>query len=317
MSDETTLSESAHRPDGEGVARRRLLVAGLGAGGTVLGTPAVAGATSPSAPPSGATGTVRDLERRFATRIGLYARNLRSGATLAHHADEHEAVCSTFKALAAATVLRRGRDLDRVVRYSADDLVDYSPITGERRAMTLGELCDAAVRYSDNTAANLLLEHIGGPRGLTRDLRRLGDEVTRLDRWETELNSAVPGDPRDTSTPRALAETYRRLAVGDGLTDRDRWALRAWLEANTTSVEAFRLGLPDGWWCADKTGSGGYGVMNDAGLVSAPDGTQIVFAALTRRSTTDPDATGHPDLMEALAELLVGELTQDRSTHSS
>ncbi|MFX4286684.1 class A beta-lactamase [Janibacter sp. G349] len=232
-------------------------------------------------------GAVAALEERLDSRIGLHARNVGTGATLAHRADDREAMCSTFKALAAATVLRRGIDLDRVVRYSTSDLVEYSPITGERRRMTVGELCDAAIRYSDNTAGNLLLGLIGGPRGLTRDLRRLGDRVTRLDRWETELNTAIPGDPRDTSTPRALATTYRRLTLGDGLTGTDRWALRGWLEANTTSVKTFRAGLPQGWWSADKTGSGSYGVTNCAGLVSAPDGTQIVFAALTRLSALD------------------------------
>lgn len=299
-----------HPTTSEGVGRRALLGVGLGAG-MVLSTPAAAGAGPPSSgPPSPTTGDgpVADLERRFETRIGLCARNLGSGAALENHADDREAMCSTFKALAAASVLRRGRDLDRVVRYSATDLVEYSPITGERRSMTIGELCDAAIRYSDNTAANLLLEQIGGPRGLTRELRRLGDDVTRLDRWEPELNSAVPGDPRDTSTPRALADTYGHLTLGDGLRGSDRWALRAWLEGNTTSVGKFRAGLPEGWWCADKTGSGSYGILNDAGLVSAPDGTQIVFAALTRRSTTDPDATGHPDLMKAVAELIVAEV---------
>ncbi|MGO1165101.1 MAG: class A beta-lactamase [Janibacter sp.] len=293
----------------EGVGRRALLGAGL-ATGAVLSPPTAAAAAPPS---SGSAvtggGAIVDLERRFDTRIGLSARNLGSGAALARHADDREAMCSTFKTLAAATVLRRGRNLDRVVRYSADDLVDYAPITGERRAMTIGELCDAAIRYSDNTAANLLLEQIGGPRGLTRDLRRLGDDTTRLDRIEPALNSAIPGDPRDTSTPRALAETYRRLTIGDGLTNRDRWVLRAWLEGNTTSVDAFRAGLPEGWWCADKTGSGSYGILGDAGLISGPDGTLIVFAALTRRSTTDPDAIGHPELMQALAEVIVRELT--------
>ncbi|QOK22642.1 class A beta-lactamase [Janibacter indicus] len=296
-------------PSNRGVGRRRLLAAGLGVGGSILGAPTIAGAVpSWSSSRSATSDPVAALEDKLDSRIGLYARNLGTDATLAHRADDREAMCSTFKTLAAATALRRGIDLDRVIRYARSDLVDYSPITGERRRMTVGELCDAAIRYSDNAAANLLLERIGGPRGLTRDLRRLGDRVTRLDRWETELNTAIPGDPRDTSTPRALATTYRRLTLGDGLTGSDRWALRGWLEANTTSVKTFRAGLPEGWWSADKTGSGSYGVTNCAGLVSAPDGTQIIFAALTRRSTTDPDATGHPGLMRSISELIVAEV---------
>ncbi|MGL5859877.1 MAG: serine hydrolase, partial [Phycicoccus sp.] len=128
------------------------------------------------------------------------------------------------------------------------------------------------------------------------------------DRWETDLNSAIPGDVRDTTTPRALAATYTRFVVGDQLGSRDRWLLRAWMAASTTSVDRFRAGLPTGWSCADKTGSGRYGVMNDAGLVTAPDGRSFAFAILTRASDTDPEATGDPALMADVARLLVGRL---------
>jgi beta-lactamase class A len=178
--------------------------------------------------------------------------------------------------------------------------------------MTVGQLADAAIRYSDNTAGNLLLRVLGGrhgPAALTGFLRAVGDDVTRLDRWETALGEATPGDPRDTSTPSALADTYERLLTGRVLVERDRWVLVGWLQSSTTSVTRFRAGLPSGWWCADKTGSGQYGVMNDVGLVTGPDGTEIVFAIQTRASATDPEAAGTPEVMEALARHLVGRLT--------
>lgn len=251
---------------------------------------------------------VAALEATYGTTIGLVARNLRTDEGVSHRPHDRVPMCSTFKTLAAATLLRRRVDLDEVVRYRGTDLVDWSPITGERRAMTYGELCDAAIRFSDNTAGNLVLRAIGGPAGLTRDLHRLGDRVSRLDRWETELNAAVPGDPRDTSTPHALAATYARLLTGDALGARDRWTLRGWLQSSTTSVDRFRRGLPAGWWCADKTGSGSYGVMNDAGLITAPDGTEIVVAALTRASWDDPAAAGDPALMIDLARLVTDRL---------
>ncbi len=299
------MSSSQHRP----VSRRQILAAGAAAA-TVASVgipPAVAG----SAPPVSSHPAVGDLEARTGARIGLSARNLRTGSGLAHRVDERFPLCSTFKPLVAAALLSRRVDLDELIRYRSSDLVDYSPVTGERRAMTVGELADAAIRYSDNTAGNLLLRRLGGNRGpaaLTAYLRSVGDDVTRLDRWETELNEGTPGDPRDTTTPRALAATYHRLLVGSVLPSRDRWVLTGWMQSNTTSVAKFRAGLPTGWWCADKTGGGAYGTQNDAGLITAPDGTRIGFTILTRASMTDPDAVGDPTLMRSLAELLVAEL---------
>lgn len=290
------------------LTRRRVLSAGAAAAATV----AAGRASQPVAARAAAeTEAVADLETQVGARIGLVARNLRTGRSLQHRADERAPLCSTFKPLVAAALLSRGVDLDQVLRYRGSDVVANSPVTGSRRAMTVGELADAAIRYSDNTAGNLLLRRLGGadgPAALTRYLRTIGDDVTRLDRWETELNEAVPGDPRDTTTPRALARTYQRLLVGRGLGTRDRWVLQGWMQSNTTSVEKLRAALPVGWWCADKTGGGSYGTQNDVGLITAPDGTRIVFAILTRGSLTDPGAVGSPTLMRSIGHLLIGRL---------
>lgn len=205
-------------------------------------------------------------------------------------------MCSTFKTLAVAAVLRDrdrcGEFLDRVIRYTEDDLVEYSPVTGEHvdTGMTVRDLCAAAICYSDNTAGNLLLRRIGGPRGLTRFCRSLGDPTTRLDRWETELNTAYPGDVRDTTTPAAIGRDYGRLAVGNALSGRDRGRLTGWLKANTTSAKRFHAGLPDGWEIGDKTGTGDYGVANDIGIAWTTAGTPLVLAVLTSKDAQDAPA---------------------------
>lgn len=236
---------------------------------------------------------LRDLERRHDATLGVYATNTRTGATVAYRAGERFAMCSTFKPLAAAAILRdRDRDgefLRRVIHYTEQDLVAYSPVTEKHSGtgMRVDELCAAAICYSDNTAGNLLLRQIGGPPGVTRFCRSLGDASTRLDRWETELNSAVPGDVRDTTTPRAIGRDYARLVLGGALCPPDRARLTRWLKANTTSAERFGAGLPDGWELGDKTGSGDYGTSNDVGVTWTADGAPIVLAVLSRKHAQD------------------------------
>ena len=243
---------------------------------------------------SATTTSIRDIERQYGVTLGVYARNLATQRTLTHREDKRFAMCSTFKTLAAAALLRdhdrNGEVLDKLIRYSQDDLVINSPITEKHVAdgMTNRELCDAALRYSDNTAGNLLLRQLGGPNAITRFARSLGDHVTRLDRYEIELNTAYPCDPRDTSTPRALATTYTKLLVGNALEPHDKATLKDWMLANTTSGTRFRAALPTGWTLADKTGAGGYGTNNDAGVAYQPDGTPIVIVVLAR--TYNPDA---------------------------
>jgi beta-lactamase class A len=157
-----------------------------------------------------------------------------NGATLLRRADERFAMCSTFKAVAAAAVLRRvdeGREkLDRTIPFTSADLLDYAPVTkahASEGAMSLADLCAAAIDFSDNTAANLLLAAIDGPKGFTAFIRSLGDETTRLDRNEPTLNAAVPGDERDTTTPIAMARDLQKVLLGDVLTEASREQLEA------------------------------------------------------------------------------------------
>ncbi|WFE53359.1 class A beta-lactamase [Micromonospora sp. WMMD1155] len=235
----------------------------------------------------------RRLEEDFDARLGVYAIDTGTGGTVRYRADERFAYASTFKALAAAEVLDGTTDaeLDRVVRYSADDLVTYSPITEQHVAegMTLRAIADAAVRYSDNTAGNLLLRQLGGPQKFEKELREVGDEVTDPARYETELNEARPGDRRDTSTAAALAEDLRAYAVEDALEPADRDILTGWLKGNTTGAELIRAGVPDGWTVGDKTGAGGYGTRNDIAVIWPPDRAPIVLAVLSSRDQKDAD----------------------------
>ncbi|XBP95653.1 class A beta-lactamase [Micromonospora sp. CCTCC AA 2012012] len=246
-------------------------------------------ATVSPAPDSGHA--FRQLEERFDARLGVYAIDTGSGRTMGYRADERFAYASTFKALAAAEVLDETTDaeLDRVVRYSADDLVTYSPVTEQHVAtgMSLRAIADAAVRYSDNTAGNLMLRQLGGPQKFEKELREIGDKVTDPARYETALNEARPGDRRDTSTPRALAQDLRAYAVGDALEPADRATLNGWLRGNTTGGELIRAGVPDGWVVGDKTGAGGYGTRNDIAVIWPPDRAPIVLAVLSSRDEKD------------------------------
>jgi beta-lactamase class A len=263
---------------------------------------------SPVAEPGDATAAAAfaQLERDFDARLGVHAVDTGSGRTLAHRADERFAYASTFKALAAAAVLDRTTpaELDAVVPYTAADLAAYSPITERHTGtgLSLRALCDAAVRYSDNTAGNLLLAHLGGPAGLDAALAALGDDVTRVERTEPDLNEAVPGDDRDTTTPRAIAGDLRAYALGDALDADDRALLVGWLRANTTGAALIRAGVPAGWEVGDKTGNGAYGTRNDIAVLWPPDRAPIVLAVMSSRAEQDAE---HDDALIARAAAVV------------
>ncbi|WP_280407897.1 class A beta-lactamase [Nocardia brasiliensis] len=253
-------------------------------------------ATTDSAPTTQARhDRLFELERKFDARLGVYALDTASGATIAHRADERFAFCSTFKGLAAAAVLQRNplSHLDTVVRYTDEDLTKNAAITPRHVAtgMTIRDLCDAAVRYSDGTAGNLLLRDIGGPAELTAYLRGLGDPVTRMDRIEPAITEATPGDPRDTSSPRALGTDYQRIVLGDALPEDKRAFLRDLLERNATGAGALRVraGVPQGWKVADKTGTGEYGTLNDIAIVWPPDRAPLVLSLMSSKASADAE----------------------------
>ncbi|WP_017596164.1 class A beta-lactamase [Nocardiopsis potens] len=268
------------------------------------------GAAAGSALPAGVEQAFAELEEEHDARLGVYAVDTGSEEEIAYQADERFAYCSTFKAMAVGALLREHPEekLDEVVAYSEEDVIGYSPITEKHvdTGMTLRDIGDAAMRYSDNTAGNLLFEQFGGPKGLQAELREIGDETTSMDRYETELSEAVPGDERDTSTPRALAANLREYALGDSLTDGEQDYYTDLLERNLTGDALIRAGVPDGWKVGDKTGSGGYGTRNDIAVVHPPDGDPIVIAIMTSRD--EKDAERREALVADAAEVVADTL---------
>ena len=244
----------------------------------------------------------------------MYAVDEKTGRTISYLDGERFAICSTFKGYAAARVLQKAErgelNLDEAVFVDPAAVLANSPITAPAagRTLTLRELCIAAVQRSDNTAANLLLTAIGGPPAITAFARSIGDPETRLDRWELELNSAIPGDPRDTSTPRALGGGYRNLLIGEALEPAARRQLEEWMRGNQTS--SMRAGLPPGWTTADKTGSGDFGSTNDIGIAYGPDGRKVLLSIMTRSQTDDPKAENLRPLIGELTGAAVPWLTQ-------
>lgn len=226
------------------------------------------------------------LERESGGRLGVAVIDTGTNAHAGWRSDERFPMCSTFKFLAAAAVLARvdaGQErLDRRIHVKASELVAYSPITKDHvdsRGMTVDELCEAAVVMSDNTAANLLLADLNGPAGVTAFSRSIGDGVTRLDRTEPELNEAAEGDPRDTTSPAAMAANLRTLLLEDRLSAPSRARLTGWLRASKTGARRLRAGLPAGWSVGDKTGSGGRGTTNDIGILWPTGRPPVVVAA--------------------------------------
>ncbi|WP_233234594.1 class A beta-lactamase [Bordetella sp. LUAb4] len=264
------------------------------------------------------------LEQAHQRRLGIYAVDTGSGKEVAYRADERFAVCSTFKAVLAAAVLAKdavaagsngreagvhvthvpqpeasqGRLLDRRIVYGRDALVTYSPITGQHAdaaGMSVAELCAAAIQYSDNTAGNLLLRLLGGPAALTAFARGHGNESFRLDRYETALNTAIPGDERDTSTPADMGRLLRTLMLGDALPAAAREQLKTWMLGNKTGDRRIRAATPAGWLVADKTGTGDYASANDIGVIWPPGRPPIVMAIYTTSRT--PGVKADDDLI--------------------
>jgi beta-lactamase class A len=276
----------------------------------LLAAPLAAHARSPA---GGLAATFwESLERRSQGRLGAAVLDTRTGTLIGHRLDERFPMCSTFKWLAAALVLHRvdaGREqLDRQIRFGTDRLLPHSPITAQHvgDGMTLAALCDATVTVSDNAAANLILDSVGGPSALTAYARRLGDMATRLDRWEPELNEATPGDPRDTTTPRAMAMLLKATTLGDALTLHSRARLIGWLRGSRTNASRLGAHVPVGWQLGSKTGSGPRGTTNDVGVYWTPSGAAIVVAVyLTESSASEAARNGAiADVARAVTKFL-------------
>lgn len=234
--------------------------------------------------PDTALARLAELEGRMGGRLGVAALNTANGQRIDYRADERFPVCSTFKVILAAAILQRSRTepalLQKQIQYTRSDLVTYSPITEKHvdTGLPVSALCAAAIQYSDNSAANLLMRILGGPQAVTAYARSIGNHEFRLDRWETELNTAIPGDPRDTATPASMAHSLHALTVGAALPLPQQTQLNEWLLGNTTGAKRIRASLSSDWKVGDKTGSGDYGTANDIAVLWPSGRAPIVLA---------------------------------------
>ncbi|MCY1696233.1 class A beta-lactamase [Curtobacterium sp. SL109] len=266
-----------------------------GATSTTSAAPATPTSVATSSPEAEAEAdrAFRTLERDHAARLGVVAIDTGTGRQVVWRAGERFAFASTNKVFVAAALRARSSDadLDTVVHYDRADLLAHAPVTSQSvdTGMTVRALLDAMLRSSDNTAANLLVERVGGPGEVQRFLRDLGDRTTNVDRVEPDLNQAIPGDPRDTTTPAQFAADLRDVLFGSALDPSDRRMVHDAMLGNTTGDATIRAGVDPGWSVADKTGTGSYGVRNDIGVVTPPGGAPVVVVVMTSKDEADAE----------------------------
>ena len=250
-----------------------------------------------------------ELEAAAGGQIGVFALNTADNTRLHYRAGERFPMCSTNKVMGVAAILQKSMTdkdlLQQKITYQEKDLVTYSPMTEKHVAddMTVAELCAATTTLSDNSAINLLMQKLGGLEAVNAFARSIGDNAFRLDRWEPELNSAIPGDLRDTSTPEAMGESLYHLAFGDALAAHQQAQLQTWLKDNTTGDARIRAGVPTGWIVGDKTGTCAYGTTNDIGIIWPLGCSPIVVAIYFTQN--EKEAAPRDDVIAAATRLLI------------
>jgi len=253
-----------------------------------------------------------ELEKSSGGRLGVALINTADNSQIVYRGEERFPMCSTSKVMAASAVLKQSETnqtlLNKRVEIKKSDLVNYNPITEKHldTGMTLGELGAAAIEYSDNTAMNKLIAELGGPAGVTKFARSIGDATFRLDRTEPSLNTAIPGDKRDTTSPLAMAKSLQNLALGKALGEPQRAQLVEWLKGNTTGGESIRAGLPATWVVGDKTGSGDYGTTNDIAVIWPENHAPLVL--VTYFTQPHQDAKARKDVLAAAAKIVAAGL---------
>ncbi|RFB78736.1 class A beta-lactamase [Methylovirgula sp. 4M-Z18] len=269
-------------------------------------------ATVPAAAIDAANARLVALEQEHGGRLGVAIGESGGNLTIAHRADELFPMCSTFKFLAAAAILKRvdagAEHLDRAIAYGQADLLSYAPIAKRHVAegqMALGDLCAAAIQWSDNTAANLMLRELGGPSAITRFARDVADRVTRLDRTEPTLNTAIPGDVRDTTSPAAMQRDLDAILLDDRLSAASRAQLETWMIGNQVAGKRLRAGLPPSWRIGDKTGTGDNGTANTIAMIRPPSGTPILATVYYTGSSESPDVLNsvHAEIGRIIAQV--------------
>ena len=286
----------------------------LGTGGsTLVLTACDLGGSRPAEP----VHPIAALEADTGNRIGVSAVRAGSAERFSHREGERFAMCSTFKWLLGALVLRRvdagEEDLARLIRYGMDDVVAYSPVTQPfaDRGLTVGELCAATIETSDNTAANLLLDTMGGPVGFTQKVQAFPHDDIRLDRYEPMLNENAPGDLRDTTSPLTMALLLQAFLHGDLLTAQARSILGDWMIGATTGLARLRAGMPIGWTSGDKTGTSANGLSADVAFAIHPDAPGAPVFIASYIETASPMAPKTDALHAEIARLAFATMDWD------
>ena len=264
--------------------------------------------------PSAIQKKLADLEVASGGRIGLSVINTGDNMHLQYRDEERFPMCSTSKVMAVSAILNQSKKdsqlLQYKIAYTKKDVESsgYAPITKKNviEGMVISGLCKAAITKSDNTAMNLLIKKLGGPEAVTSFAHSIGDNKFRLDRYEPELNSAIPGDLRDTTTPKAMTESLNKLVFGDALELTQQDQLLAWLKGNTTGSARIRAGVPNGWLVGDKTGTGSYGTTNDIGIIWPPQGSPIIVSIYFTQNKKD--ASPRDDVIASVTRIMINSL---------
>lgn len=258
------------------------------------------------------------LEKYSQGRLGVALINTEDNSQITYRGEERFAMASTSKVMAVAAVLKASEKqaglLDKNVTIKKSDLVAYSPITEKHltTGMTLAELSAATLQYSDNTAMNKILDYLGGPAKVTQFARSINDVTYRLDRKEPELNTAIHGDPRDTTSPIAMAKSLQALTLGDALGQSQRQQLVTWLKGNTTGDNSIKAGLPKHWVVGDKTGSGDYGTTNDIAVIWPENHAPLILVVYFTQQ--EQDAKYRKDIIAKAAEIVTKEISNSPQT---
>ncbi len=288
---------------------RRMLITALAAAPVLM--PAAARAATSA---TNLNSSINAIEQRSGGRLGVAALDLQTGRRFAWRGDQRFRMCSTFKMPLGAAILRRvdqGRErLDRVISYGPEVLMGNSNATKQNlgKGMTVGALCEATTIWSDNAAANLLLDALEpkkGPEAMTRFLRSIGDQTTRVARYEPEMNTGPESDLRDTTTPTAILATWKALLVDDALSPASRQQLAAWVLDNRTGDKRLKAGLPLDWKVGDKTGNDGKAITNDIAIAWPPGRKPLLIATFHDRGSSDDD-TRSAVLAEVARTLVAG-----------
>lgn len=261
-----------------------------------------------------AANTLKELEAASGGRLGVSAVNMANHTEIQYRKNERFPFCSTFKVMGVAAILQDSTKnpslLQKRIHYKQDDLVTYSPITEQhlRDGMTVAELCEATLTTSDNTAMNLLMKILGGPKALTAFARSIETYSFRLDRWEPDLNTSIPNDPRDTTSPMAMRISLQKLVLGDGLPEYQQKLLLSWLKKNKTGVARIRAGVPKTWLLGDKTGTGEYGTTNDIGIIY-PSGCKPIVVTIYF-TQGKKDAKPREDVIASATKIVIEEFSK-------